>query len=264
GEDGSVEESLAVPVGRIGHLIGKGGKNIQDLEKLTGARLRVLPAANDEEDEQRLLVSGTPKAVDLAKKHLRKYIPTLPDEVTASGVPERRKTETAAEPPAEPSPGESLRGRRAQAAEVLEAAGRARNSLKEVARSRSSSTSSRTRVKRLRERKKGISLEEYQVMLRKQKELDAAAAKAEEMAESARAFARRVAEEDRQREEVWDDDLKGMRMEISEVRRLRVEGLGHFLKTFDADVVTDLITKPRITPDDLTAAKTAFAGGRPR
>ncbi|CAK9077594.1 Far upstream element-binding protein 3 [Durusdinium trenchii] len=204
GEDGSVEESLAVPVGRIGHLIGKGGKNIQDLEKLTGARLRVLPAANDEEDEQRLLVSGTPKAVDLAKKHLRKYIPTLPDEVTASGVPERRKTETAAEPPAEPSPGESLRGRRAQAAEVLEAAGRARNSLKEVARSRSSSTSSRTRVKRLRERKKGISLEEYQVMLRKQKELDAAAAKAEEMAESARAFARRVAEEDRQREEVED------------------------------------------------------------
>eukprot|EP00913_Durusdinium_trenchii_P029437 g27593.t1 len=125
--------------------------NIQDLEKLTGARLRVLPAANDEEDEQRLLVSGTPKAVDLAKKHLRKYIPTLPDEVTASGVPERRKTETAAEPPAEPSPGESLRGRRAQAAEVLEAAGRARNSLKEVARSRSSSTSSRTREDRQRE-----------------------------------------------------------------------------------------------------------------
>ena len=37
-----------------------------------------------------------------------------------AGVPERRKTETAAEPPAEPSPGESLRGRRAQAAEAGE------------------------------------------------------------------------------------------------------------------------------------------------
>eukprot|EP00435_Cladocopium_sp_Y103_P066485 s381_g28.t1 len=67
------------------------------------------------------------------------------------------------------------------------------------------STDSRTRVKRLRERKRGISLEEYQIMLRKQKELDAAAARAEEAAENARAFAQKVAEEDRHRVEEVDD-----------------------------------------------------------
>lgn len=210
GADGSVEETLSVPVGRIGHLIGKGGKNIQSLEELTGARLRVLKAEDEDEEpeEQKLLVSGTPKAVDLAKQHLAKYIPNLPEvDPTASGVPERRKIADAAPAP-ETATGPDLHGQRSRAAEVLAAAGRGRKAVKAVkeeARSRSSSTDSRTRVKRLRERKRGISLEEYQIMLRKQKELDAAAARAEESAENARAYAQKVAEEDRLRAEEVDD-----------------------------------------------------------
>lgn len=213
--DGSVEETLLVPVGRIGHLIGKGGKNIQSLEELTGARLRVLKAENEDEEpeEQRLLVSGTPKAVDLAKQQLAKYIPSLPEvDPTASGVPERRKIAPSAAPE-ETATGPDLHGQRSRAAEVLAAAGRKarKAAVKEEARSRSSSTDSRTRVKRLRERKRGISLEEYQIMLRKQKELDAAAARAEESAENARAYAQKVAEEERLREEVddcfdWEED----------------------------------------------------------
>eukprot|EP00435_Cladocopium_sp_Y103_P062463 s381_g24.t1 len=141
GADGSVEETLSVPVGRIGHLIGKGGKNIQSLEELTGARLRVLKAENDDEEpeEQRLLVSGTPKAVDLAKQHLAKYIPSLPEvDPTASGVPERRKIADAA-PAEERATGPDLHGQRSRAAEVLAAAGRGRKAVKEETGSRSRS-----------------------------------------------------------------------------------------------------------------------------
>ncbi|CAJ1373297.1 unnamed protein product [Effrenium voratum] len=198
-----VEQSFSVPVGRIGHLIGKAGQNIKTLEKETGARLKVLPAEGQEEQE--LLVSGTVKQVELAKQQLRKYIPHLELDPTASGVPERRKLAAADSAAEEAEPGEDLSKKRARAAEVLEAAGRA----KEEAPRSPSRGSGRTRMKRLRERKRGISLDEYQIMLRKQKELDAAAARAEEAAEVAKAFARKAAQEEQHRhvdEFDWEEE----------------------------------------------------------
>eukprot|EP00434_Breviolum_minutum_P002444 symbB.v1.2.002161.t1/scaffold116.1/size325063/18 len=115
-------------------------------------------------------------------------------EPVASGVPERRKVDGADVPENTVAATENLQDRRSRAAEVLEAKTRRKAVKDEAPRSRSSSTSERTRI-----------------MLRKQKDLDAAAAKAEEAAENARAFAHKVAEEERHRDEVddsfdWEED----------------------------------------------------------
>ncbi|CAE7553713.1 FUBP3, partial [Symbiodinium sp. CCMP2592] len=196
-----VEESFEVPQGKIGRLIGKGGENIKKMEESSGARLRVLPA---DEGEQRLLVSGAPDKVEKAKELLSSFIPALSSfEPTASGVPERKRLREAEEEEA-PSEGDELRGRRHRAAEALESAGRRGNrdeGRSERPKSCDSSTSSGTRVKRLREKKRAISLQEYQAMMKKQKQLDAAAARAEEAAQAAAAFARRAAEEEKQKQE---------------------------------------------------------------
>ncbi|CAE6971166.1 FUBP3, partial [Symbiodinium natans] len=200
-----VEESFEVPPGKIGRLIGKGGENIKKMEDMSGARLRVLPAA-EEGGEQRLLVSGAPDKVEKAKELLRPFIPTLGSvDPKASGVPLRKRLQEEEEAEEEVAGGEELRGRRHRAAEVLESAarreGRTDGRASERPKSRDSSTSSGTRVKRLREKKRAISMQEYQAMLKKQKELDAAAARAEEAAQAAAAHARRTAEEDKRRKE---------------------------------------------------------------
>mmetsp|Transcript_51682 Transcript_51682/g.167897 ORF Transcript_51682/g.167897 Transcript_51682/m.167897 type:complete len:1249 (+) Transcript_51682:19-3765(+) len=102
---GQKSERMKIPHELVGRVIGKGGETIRKLEQDSGARLKVLPPRDRDEDgsagddgppDQDLLIVGTPDVIQLAKELLAPILGTrAPASPRASGVPQRRKAAAA-------------------------------------------------------------------------------------------------------------------------------------------------------------------------
>eukprot|EP00927_Polykrikos_kofoidii_P035637 TRINITY_DN30187_c0_g1_i1.p1 TRINITY_DN30187_c0_g1~~TRINITY_DN30187_c0_g1_i1.p1 ORF type:complete len:1299 (-),score=320.86 TRINITY_DN30187_c0_g1_i1:294-4190(-) len=209
---GEVRELVELPVELVGRVIGKGGETIKKLETQSGARLRVLAAADGlvKGDVQEMSMQGLPAVVEAAKVLLGEILGSAPRQVRRgrcerSVSPSEQKVGTFAVPPKQ-RPAETTSRPRKHADEALhptETAAVARKAIRTPDRSKtggrsSSSSSASPRKLRQRVKKERLAMErrEIELYLKRQRQLDEAADAAEAAAVGLLAIASKVPEAD--------------------------------------------------------------------